>query len=132
MGVGGTVSDIYTQRSAVPQVSTYDNLPQSEQRLILISISKIIRAYRNYRKRILCNGIINQNYATQRSGAFQTASFDYTGGKDERGLKHGFGIQKWKDGTIRTEQKFTKLNQADISHFKGKDIFLVRGLQTKK
>ena len=32
MGVGGTVSDIYTQRSAVPQVSTYDNLPQSEQR----------------------------------------------------------------------------------------------------
>lgn len=100
MGVGGTVSDIYTQRSAVPQVSTYDNLPQSEQRLILIAVSKIIRAYRNYRKRIiLCNGIINQNYATQRSGAFQTASFDYTGGKDERGLKHGFGIQKWRDGT---------------------------------
>lgn len=40
--------------------------------------------------------------------------------------------EKLRDGIIRTEQKFTKLNQADISHFKGKDIFLVRGLQTKK
>ena len=41
-----------------------------------------------------------KNTNTHTSGCFtQSITFDYMGGKDENGLKEGFGVQKWKDGS---------------------------------